>query len=334
MAAPDGGIERGPGEGERIELPQNWSSFDYLGAALLFVFLLQVASGVLLMAYYRPVPQDAYASVWWIMNEVRLGAVVRQIHARGTDILLAVMAVHLGGMLWRRAYRWPRGLTWIIGAVIFTVSAAFAFTGILLPWNETGYWLADATRKAISEIPIVGGLILQVLWGGQEITDETLLRFYVFHVGILPWAVALLISLHLLLVWRHGLSSERSPGARVPLVPDFALNVFLVGLLSGGVVLSAGVLAGVPIGSKANPLAPVAASWVPWYFAVVEGVFERLPLAGALAALSAGSGFLLALPFIDRAAAGARWLGHLLVVIGFVLVGVFLLGGLASLLSL
>jgi len=327
-------VQRAFREGEPLELPQNWSCFDYSGVVLLFLFLLQVASGVLLMAYYRPVPQDAYASVWWIMNEVHLGAVVRQLHARGTDILLAVMAVHLGGMLWRRAYRWPRGLTWITGAVIFTVSAAFAFTGILLPWNETGYWLADATRKAISEMPVAGGLVLQVLWGGQEITDETLLRFYVFHVGILPWAVALLLSLHLLLVWRHGLSGERSPGRRVPLVPDFALNVFLVGIFSGGVVLSVGVLAGVPIGAKANPLAPVAASWVPWYFAVVEGVFERLPVAGAVALLSAGSGFLLALPLIDRAAARARWLGHLLVLIGLVLVGVFLLRGLGSLLGL
>lgn len=334
MAALNGGVQRVLGEGEPIELPQNWSPFDYLGVALFFLFILQVASGVLLMVYYRPVPPEAYASVWWIMNEVHLGAVVRQIHARGTDILLAAMAVHLGGMLWRKAYRGPRGLTWIIGAVIFTVSAAFAFTGILLPWNETGYWLADATRKVISEIPVAGGLILQVLWGGQEITDETLLRFYVFHVGILPWAVALLISLHLLLVWRHGLSGERRAGRRIPLVPDFGLNIFLIAIFSGGVVLSVGVLAGVPIGAKANPLAPVATSWVPWYFAVVKGVFGRLPLAGALAVLSAGSGFLLALPFIDRPAAGGRWWGHLLVLIGLVLAGVFLLGGLRSLLGL
>ena len=48
----------------------------YFGGMTLFLFSIQVVTGILLLLYYRPTAESAFESVQFIMAEVRFGWLV------------------------------------------------------------------------------------------------------------------------------------------------------------------------------------------------------------------------------------------------------------------
>jgi quinol-cytochrome oxidoreductase complex cytochrome b subunit len=59
---------------------------------------------------------------------------------------------------------------------------------------------------------VIGGWLLRVMRGGQELTAVTLARFFGVHVWVLPTALILLISIHLYLIIRIGISAVPDRG--------------------------------------------------------------------------------------------------------------------------
>ena len=53
----------------------------YFGGMTLFFFAIQIATGILLLFYYRPSAEEAYESVQFLMAEVEFGWLIRSIHA-------------------------------------------------------------------------------------------------------------------------------------------------------------------------------------------------------------------------------------------------------------
>ena len=45
----------------------------YLGGITLFLFMVQVVTGILLLLYYRPSANEAFESVQYIMTQVQFG---------------------------------------------------------------------------------------------------------------------------------------------------------------------------------------------------------------------------------------------------------------------
>ena len=111
----------------------------YFGGMTLFLFAIQVATGILLLLYYRPSAENAFESVQFIMAEVRFGWLIRSIHSWSANVLIAVLFIHLFSVYFLRAYRQPRELTWITGVLLFFVILAFGFSGYLLPWNTVAF---------------------------------------------------------------------------------------------------------------------------------------------------------------------------------------------------
>jgi cytochrome b6 len=52
----------------------------YFGGMTLFLFGVQVATGILLLLYYRPSSENAFESVQFIITEVQFGWLIRSIH--------------------------------------------------------------------------------------------------------------------------------------------------------------------------------------------------------------------------------------------------------------
>jgi quinol-cytochrome oxidoreductase complex cytochrome b subunit len=48
-------------------------------------------------------------------------------------------------------------------------------------------------------VPFIGGDVREVLLGGDQVGSQTLLRFYVLHVAVLPAVLVGLLMVHL---WR------------------------------------------------------------------------------------------------------------------------------------
>src|SRR5678815_502255 len=87
----------------------------YLGGMTLFLFLVQVGSGILLLLYYRPSSDQAFESVQFIMTRVPFGWLVRSIHSWSANLLVFVLFLHMFSVYFLKAYRKPRELTWVSG---------------------------------------------------------------------------------------------------------------------------------------------------------------------------------------------------------------------------
>ena len=123
----------------------------YLGGMTLFLFTIQVVTGILLLLYYRPSPEEAFESVQFIMTDVSFGWLIRSIHSWSANLMIGTLFVHMFSVYFLKAYRSPRELTWVTGVLLFFVALAFGFSGYLLPWNKLAFF---ATRVG-TEIPRV-----------------------------------------------------------------------------------------------------------------------------------------------------------------------------------
>src|SRR5512134_1048655 len=182
------------------------SMWYYLGGMTLFLFTIQVATGILLLFYYRPSAEEAFESVQFLMADVEFGWLIRSIHAWSANLMIFTAFLHLFSVLLLVAYRPPRELTWLSGVLLLGLSMGFGFTGYLLPWNELAYFATKVGTEITGAVPVVGPFALRLLRGGSEVTGATLTRFYGIHVAILPAVTMLLLGLHLFLVQKHGMS--------------------------------------------------------------------------------------------------------------------------------
>jgi cytochrome b6 len=311
----------------------------YLGGMTLFLFMVQVSTGILLLLYYRPSAEEAFESIQFLMAEVQFGWLVRSVHAWAANLMIFTLFVHLFSVLFLKAYRPPREVTWFSGVALMGLAMGFGFTGYLLPWNELAYFATKVGTEITGAVPVMGPFLGRLLRGGDDVTGATLTRFYGIHVAILPLAATALVGLHLYLVQRHGMSVplgvERSGGAgrRMPFVPNFMLRD-LVGWLAALAMLAA-LAAFFPaeLGRKADPFLPAPAGIKPeWYFMFMFQTLKYLPgeilgiegeIVGIVGFGLAGL-FVLVVPFLDRRAARGQS-GRLFTAIALVAIAYMLL---------
>jgi len=298
----------------------------YLGGMALFLFFLQVGTGILLLFYYRPSAGEAYESVQFLMSEVEFGWLIRSIHAWGANLMIFTVFIHLFSVLLMKAYRPPREISWVSGVFLLFLALGLGFTGYLLPWNELSFFATRVGTEIPGVIPIVGDFVREVLRGGEDVTGATLTRFYALHVSVLPGLTFLLITLHVYLVQRQGMSVppsvEREGGRKrsIPFVPDFLLRDLVGWLMALAVLAAAAAFFPAELGEKADPFAPAPEGIRPeWYFMFMFQTLKYLPgriagiegeLLGVLA-FGLGAVVLVFVPFLDRASArgerGTLW---------------------------
>lgn len=290
-------------------LPPGTGWWFTLGSVLLFLLTVQLATGAFLTLYYAPTPDHAYASVRFITEDVTLGWLVRGLHYFGASFIVVFAGVHLLRVVAFGSYKRPRELTWLSGVAMLLVILAFALTGYLLPWDQRAYWATVVTINIARSAPLAGELAASILRGGAEIGALTLSRWYAVHVVLLPGVLVLLVTGHLFLMRRHGISgpiAER-PGPRPLFYPEQAARDLVV-ILGAAAVLLALAWRGVPPLERMAD--PTDASYVPrpeWYFLSLFQLLKYFPgpleplaahVVPALAVLA-----LVLLPWLDRGAA-------------------------------
>jgi menaquinol-cytochrome c reductase cytochrome b subunit len=183
----------------------NW--MQTLGSATLTAFLVQATTGVILAMYYKPDPNSAYESIQHITNDVTFGWLVRGMHRWGASVFIILMFFHMARVFLFGAYKYPRELNWIVGVLLLALGMFEGFTGYLLPWDNTAYWATVVGININGTAPFLGPFIASILRGGSQIGPETLARFYSIHMLVIPGALIGLISLHLYLIVRLGVTS-------------------------------------------------------------------------------------------------------------------------------
>jgi quinol-cytochrome oxidoreductase complex cytochrome b subunit len=292
----------------------------YLGGMTLFLFGVQIFTGILLLLYYRPSAAEAYESVQFIVTQVQFGWLIRNVHSWSANLLIGLAFAHFFSVFFLKSYRKPRELTWLSGILLLFLMLGFGFSGYLLPWDELAYFATKVGTGIAGAVPIVGHFTLRLLRGGDDVTGATLSRFYGLHVAILPAMTTALVALHLLFVQRQGmsvpLSIERTlkPGERLPQMRFFP-NYILRDVLAWYVVLAvlAALAAFYPweLGTKADPFAVVPPGIRPeWYFLAMFHTLKLLPshVLGVegeqlgVMAFGMAAVFLILVPFLDRRA--------------------------------
>jgi quinol---cytochrome c reductase cytochrome b subunit, bacillus type len=188
-------------------VPSDTNWMQTLGSAALTAFIVQAVTGVILAMYYKPSPHDAYPSILNITDHVTMGWLVRGMHKWGASVFIILLFLHMGRVFLFGAYKYPRELNWIIGVLILVLGLTEGFTGYLLPWDQTAYWASVVGINLNGTAPFLGPWLAQFLRGGQEISGDTLSRFYSLHMLIIPAGIIGLITLHLYLVIRLGVTS-------------------------------------------------------------------------------------------------------------------------------
>jgi quinol-cytochrome oxidoreductase complex cytochrome b subunit len=188
-------------------VPRDINWMQTLGAATLTAFIVQAVTGVILAMYYKPDPDRAYESIQNITNEVTLGWLVRGMHKWGASVFIILMFLHMGRTFLFGAYKYPRELNWVIGALLLVSGMLEGFTGYLLPWDQTSYWATVVGININATAPFLGPFLAQFLQGGLNIGPDTLSKFYALHMLAVPGLIMALIGLHLYLVVRLGVTS-------------------------------------------------------------------------------------------------------------------------------
>jgi len=194
-------------------LPRNINSWYSLGSILLFIFSMQVLTGILLLIYYVPDAEKAFTSVSIIMNRVPFGWLIRMCHVVGSNMMVLILLFHMLSALFMGSYKSPRELNWLSGFILLNLVMAISLTGYLLPWSQLSYWATTVATNSVGEIPIIGSYLVEFLRGGKLVGPPTLGRFFAMHVAVIPLTILIFVGLHLFLLQRIGISA-----------PPFGLN--------------------------------------------------------------------------------------------------------------
>ncbi|MDA1314296.1 MAG: cytochrome b N-terminal domain-containing protein [Acidobacteria bacterium] len=290
---------------ERIPASAGWRHV--FGSVALFLFLIQIFTGILLAFNYAPQPGAAYYSLQYIVEQLTAGRLIRGLHHWGSSMMVVIVVLHMVQVgLWG-AYKKPRETTWMVGVFLLLLVLGFGLTGYLLPWDNRAYWSTVVTIQISGLAPGLGEAMMRVLGSTDgSVGVATFSRFYSLHVLVLPAITAMLVVLHLHLVRKHGIAPEPEDTHR-PTARFYPRQAFkdTVAVFTAFVILFVlAVAVDVPLERLADPTDSTYVPRPEWYFLFLfqtlkffEGSME---VVGAIVLPTLAIIGLLLVPFIDR----------------------------------
>jgi ubiquinol-cytochrome c reductase cytochrome b subunit len=185
------------------------------GSAATVLLIFQVMTGILLALVYSPSANGAWGSLQLLNHNIALGWYLRALHGWGSDFMIAIVLIHLVQVFLFGAYKFPRELTWIVGALLLLLTLGMAFTGQVLRFDQDAYWGLGIGASILSRVPLIGGPLVHAMLGGPIIGDATLKRFFALHVFVIPGLLLLGAGVHIWMTLLHGVSEWPMPGRLV-----------------------------------------------------------------------------------------------------------------------
>ncbi len=300
-----------------------------LGGTPAYLFVVQIVTGILLAFYYEASPRTAYESVRYITHEASYGWYLRSVHKWGATLMIAAVVLHQMRVYFTGAYRKPREINWMVGMCLLICTLMTGFTGYSLVYEQLSFWGATVGANIADTVPLIGGLMKQMLLAGETVNERTLARFFVLHAVVLPVLMVLLIGIHIAIIRLQGVTEfrfEDEPEAKhFNFFPDHLYTELIIGLTLMILLSALACIFPAVMGPPADPLTTPEVIKPEWFFYVA---FRWLKLfSGTAAVLSMGLVvfIMFAWPFIDawirrstRYAEASVWIGivGVLIIVG------------------
>lgn len=245
------------------------------GGASVFFALALIVSGLLLVFFYVPTPEQAPLSVQEITYIVPFGALVRGIHYWAGQLLVLSVGLHLLRVYLTGGYARPRRFNTLLGLALFVLVLLLDFTGYVLRWDAGVHWALVVGTNLLRSVPLIGEGLYAFVVGGAQVNPATLLRFYAWHLFGLSLPFVFLAFWHLFRLRRDGgiaapppaLRRDGSRIKRAVLVRREAAAALLLGALL--LLLAAFLPAPIAPPILADS-APPADARAPWFFLWVQ----------------------------------------------------------------
>lgn len=336
--------------------PKNFNFWYFFGVLSMVVLVNQLVTGIWLTMMFNPSAEGAFASLEYIMRDVKGGWLIRYMHSTGASAFFIVVYLHMFRGLLYGSYKKPRELVWLIGMGIYLCLMAEGFFGYLLPWGNMSFWGAQVILNLPAAIPVIGDGLAEWVRGDYLISGITLNRFFALHVIAIPLVLVGLVFMHLVAL--HHVGSNNPDGIDikklkdkngvpldgVPFHPYYTVHD-MVGIVVFFICFFA-VVFFVPEGGGyflekpnfevANALKTPEHIAPVWYYMPFYAILRAVPSKlGGVIAMGAAIAVLFVLPWLDRSPVRSiRYKGILskialvIFVISFIILGY--LGGTAS----
>ena len=276
-----------------------------LGGTPAYLFVVQIATGILLAVYYQPSPATAYESVRYITHEAAYGWYFRSLHKWAATLMIAAVVLHQMRVFFTGAYRKPREINWMVGMSLLVTTLLTGFTGYSLVYEQLSYWGATVAANISDSVPVVGPFAKRMLLGGDTYNATTVSRFFVLHAAVLPATLIGLIAVHIAIVRMQGVTElhfrdeKKGEPDHFRFFPDHLYTELIIGLVLMIVLSALATVLPATLGPKADPLTTPEVIKPEWWFYVA---FRWLKLFSATAAVLS-QGFIVFLmfawPFVD-----------------------------------
>jgi quinol---cytochrome-c reductase cytochrome b subunit len=304
--------------------PDHWTFM--FGEIALYSFVVLVLTGVYLALFFEPSTADrvyhgayrplegtstsaAYASTVALSYDIRAGLLMRQTHHWAALVFIGAILLHLARIFFTGAFRKPREINWLVGVTMLTLALLNGFTGYSLPDDLLSGVGLRIAYSVVESIPVLGGWLAFLLFGGEFPADQTVPRMFTAHVFLVPALLAGLIGLHMLILVRQRHSDFPGPGRREHTVvgsrfwPSYTMRTLA---LFAAVLAASFALGGlfqinpVWIYGPFDPARATIPAQPDWYVAWEEGALRLFPAADFRI-----FGYLVPSPFIPGVVLGA-----------------------------
>ena len=307
-----------------------------MGGITFLMFLVTVVTGVVLMFYYRPTGEYAYADMKYLMFDVPFGPLMRNMHRWAGHGMVICVWFHMFRVFMTGSYKSPREFNWVIGVVLLVLTLLLSFTGYLLPWDQLSMWAVTVGTNMARATPFFGhegpfggevGVTARYdarafLLGGSVVGPAALLRFYVLHCIFIPIVASILMILHF---WRirkdGGISTPQLEIAqnaqkivdgeevkkkeikkitKLHVWPYLMRMEFIVALIITLILVVWSITIDAPLEEAANPTKTPNPSKAPWYFLGLQEMLVYFDpwIAGVVIPVLIIVG-LMVIPYID-----------------------------------
>ncbi|MEM3094863.1 MAG: cytochrome b N-terminal domain-containing protein [Nitrososphaera sp.] len=274
------GIERTIFMGMKFTFPGRFvSPLGFLGMLTFVIFIILGITGALLMLWYEPILTRAWDSVKMINDTIPYGFHIRNIHYHASNAMVMMALLHMYYQYFSGRYKIRNEILWVTGIILGVLTILEAFTGYDIIFSERAELAISIAASLTNSIPILGPQMREAFFGAGF--HDFILRFYTFHVFMLPIALLGLMVVHF---------------------PRFLVfDVPMVMAVAGAIMLTGGVFP-VGLGLKFDPNVPPGITVPEWYltglYAFLRTMYDKFVTGVAWPGLFIFA--LLVVPFVDK----------------------------------